>query len=197
MIDLMFLTHQNKGSGLRLDVMDFLWHELQWGLYHKKRPVFAPYIMHLICVCWSEEFGGDLLALPEIETVRHPVKALRIKQHEKPRDAVAAAAAAGGDARTGAEEGDDLDTGDDDSVPEKKKGWWGKLESKLKQVLCFQDSQKKIMYRQHVKEKEAQACQVWMMRHLGMTDISSGSNKDHHSRGEVGGGTLSEFSVDC
>jgi hypothetical protein len=100
MIDLMCLTHQNRGSGLQLDVMDFLWHELQWGLCHKKRLVFAPYIMHLICVCWSEEFGGDLLALPEIETVRHPVKALRIKQHEKPRDAVAAAAAAGGDART-------------------------------------------------------------------------------------------------
>jgi hypothetical protein len=136
MIDLMFLTHQNRGSGLQLDVMDFLWHELQWGLCHKKRPVFAPYIMHLICVCWSKDFGGDLLALPEIETVRHPMKTLRIKQHEKPRDAVAAAAAAG-DARTGAEEGVDLDTRDEDSVPEKKKGWWGKLESKLKQVLCF------------------------------------------------------------
>jgi hypothetical protein len=65
------------------------------------------------------------------------VKELRIKQHEKPRDA---AAAVGGDARTGAKEGDDLDTRDDDSMPEKKKGWWGKLESKLKQVLCFHDS---------------------------------------------------------
>jgi hypothetical protein len=93
--------------------------------------------MHLICVCWSKEFGGELLTLPEIETIRHPVKELRIKQHEKPRDAAAAAAAAGGDARTEAEEGDDFDTGDEDSMPEKKKGWWGKLESKLKQVLCF------------------------------------------------------------
>jgi hypothetical protein len=129
--------------------------------------------MHLICVCWSEEFGGDLLALPEIETVRHSVKELRIKQHEKPRDA----AAAGGDARTEAKGGDDPDTGDEDSVPEKKKGWWGKLESKLKQVLCFQDSQKKIMYRQHVKEKEARACQVLMMHHLGMPNVSSGSEK--------------------
>jgi hypothetical protein len=62
-------------------------------------------------------------------------------------------------------------------MPEKKKGWWGKLESKLKQVLCFQDSQKKIKYRQHVKEKEARARQVRMMRHLGMTDISGGSEK--------------------
>jgi hypothetical protein len=44
MIDLMLLTHQNRGSGLQLDVMDFLWHELQWVLCHKKRPVFAPYI---------------------------------------------------------------------------------------------------------------------------------------------------------
>jgi hypothetical protein len=101
-----------RGSGLQLDVMDFLWHELQWGLCHKKRPPFAPYIMHLICVCWSEEFGGDLLVLPEIETVRHSVKELRIKQHEKPRDA----AAAGGDARTEVEGGDDPDTGDEEGL---------------------------------------------------------------------------------
>jgi hypothetical protein len=28
MIDLMLLTHQNRGSCLQLDVMNFLWHEL-------------------------------------------------------------------------------------------------------------------------------------------------------------------------
>jgi hypothetical protein len=78
---------------------------------------------------------------------------------------------------TGAGEGDDLNTRDDDSVLEKRRGWWGKLESKLKQVLCFQDSQKKIMYCQHFKEKEARARQVRMMHHLGMTDISNGSEK--------------------
>jgi hypothetical protein len=76
--------------------------------------------MQLICVCWSEKFGGDLLALPWIEMVRHPVKELRIKQHGKPKDGTIGA---GGDARTEAEEGEDLDSGDGDFVPEKKKGW--------------------------------------------------------------------------
>jgi hypothetical protein len=61
------------------------------------------------------------------------VKELRIKKHEKPKDAIAGAR---GDARTKAVGGEDLDSGDVDFVP-KKKGWWGKLESKLKQVLCF------------------------------------------------------------
>jgi hypothetical protein len=29
MIDLLLLTHQNRGSGLQLDVMDFIWNEIQ------------------------------------------------------------------------------------------------------------------------------------------------------------------------
>jgi hypothetical protein len=55
--------------------------------------------------------------------------------------------------------GDEFDSKDPDSAPQQKKGWWGRLESKLKQVLCFQDSKKKILYLQHVKEKEARARQ--------------------------------------
>jgi hypothetical protein len=86
MIDLMLLTHPNRGSDLHLDVMDFIWNEIQWGLCHKKRPPFAPFLMHLICVRWTEEFGGDLLAPLRIETVCHPVKELMIKQHEDPKD---------------------------------------------------------------------------------------------------------------
>jgi hypothetical protein len=54
----------------------------------------------------------------------------------------------------------------------------GKLESKLNKVLCFQDTQKKLLYRQYVKEKEARAHQIAMMRHLGMTGVKSGSEKD-------------------
>jgi hypothetical protein len=57
------------------------------------------------------------------------------------------------------------------------KGWMAKIESKLKQVLCFQDVQKKHMYRQHVKEKEARARQLKMMHHMGLTHEKSGSEK--------------------
>jgi hypothetical protein len=95
MVILMLLTHSNRGSSLKPDVMDFIWNEIQWGLCHKKRPPYAPYLVHLICVHWTQEFGSDLLSLLGIDTVCHPVKGPRIKQHEKPRDA-----AAGGDAGT-------------------------------------------------------------------------------------------------
>jgi hypothetical protein len=50
MIDLMLLTHQNRGSGLQLDVMDFLWHEFQWGLCHKKSPPLCS-LYHAFDLC--------------------------------------------------------------------------------------------------------------------------------------------------
>jgi hypothetical protein len=146
MIDLLVLTHQNQGSGLQLDVMDFIWNEIQWGLCHKKRPPFAPFVMHLICFPWAAEFESDILTFPGIEIVSHPMKIMRKKQHEEPKDGLGASAGGGirtvvgGDARTEAEKGEDVGSEDIDSVPQKKKSWWGKLESKLKQVLCFQDS---------------------------------------------------------
>jgi hypothetical protein len=115
MIDLMLLTHANRGSGLKLDVMDFIWNEIQWGLCHKKRPPYAPYLMHLICVCWTQEFGSNLLALPGVDTVCHLVKGLRIKHHEKPRDA---AAAGGGDAGTKTERGHDTESKAPDFPPQ-------------------------------------------------------------------------------
>jgi hypothetical protein len=92
MIDLLLLTHQNRGSSLRLDVMDFIWNEIQWGLCHKKRPPFAPFVMHLICVCWAAKFDSDLLTLRGTKTVRHPMKELRKKHHEEPMDGPGAAA---------------------------------------------------------------------------------------------------------
>jgi hypothetical protein len=136
MVDLMLLTHSNRGSDLKLDVMDFISNEIHWGLCHKKRPLYAPYLMNLICVHWNHEFGSDLLSLPGIETVCYPVKGLRIKQHEKPRDA-AAPRGAGGDAGTKTERGHETESEAPDSIPQQNKGWWGKLESKLKQVICF------------------------------------------------------------
>jgi hypothetical protein len=60
-------------------------------------------------------------------------------------------------------------------MPQKEKSWWGNLESNIKQVLRFQETQKKLMYHQHVKEKEAICRQKMMMHHLGMPDVKSRS----------------------
>jgi hypothetical protein len=32
LIDLLYLTHMNKGKGLMLDMMDCIWNELQWAI---------------------------------------------------------------------------------------------------------------------------------------------------------------------
>jgi hypothetical protein len=84
--------------------------------------------MHLICVCWAAEFGSDHLTLPEIYTVPYLVKELRKKNHEQPKDGPGGAEAEGGD---------EIDSEDPDSAPPQKRGWLGRHESKLKQVLCF------------------------------------------------------------
>jgi hypothetical protein len=99
--------------------------------------------MHLISVHWTEEFESDLLSLLGTDTVRHPVKKLRKKHHEEPKDGPGAeaggdtGAVGGGEAGTVTTGGDEFDSKDPDSGPQQKKGWWGRLESKLKQVLCF------------------------------------------------------------
>jgi hypothetical protein len=85
--------------------------------------------MHLICVHRAAEFESDLLAFLGIETVSHPVKILRKKQHEEPKDWPGGAAgggigtAAGGDARTEDARLEDVGSEDTHSVPQKKKSW--------------------------------------------------------------------------
>jgi hypothetical protein len=85
MIDLLILTHQHRGSGLKIDIMDFIWNEIQWALAYQKNPPFAPYLMHLICTRWTSESGSDLLTLDGIDLSPHLVKELRNKKHAKPR----------------------------------------------------------------------------------------------------------------
>jgi hypothetical protein len=63
------------------------------------------------------------------------VKELRKKKHGKPKSGPGAAEA--GETWNEAKGGDEIDSEDPDPAPQKKKGWLGKLESKLKQVICF------------------------------------------------------------
>jgi hypothetical protein len=50
MIDLLTLTQQKRGIGLKIDVMDFIWNEIQWAICYRKRPPYALYWMHFICM---------------------------------------------------------------------------------------------------------------------------------------------------
>jgi hypothetical protein len=61
LIDLLYITHQNRGSGVQLDVMDYLWNEIQLAIYYRKRPPFAPHVMKFLCQKWPDKDLGDLL----------------------------------------------------------------------------------------------------------------------------------------
>lgn len=61
LIDLLLLTHQMKGQGRRLDVMDFIWHEMWHVVVNKKNICFAPLIMRLISTVWASKFPMRVL----------------------------------------------------------------------------------------------------------------------------------------
>ena len=86
--NLMVLTMQMKGQGKKLDVMDFIWHEL-WHVISKKKNIsFAPLIMRIVVWKWLEHNDIDDLGDTE-KWAPHKSKRLLIKPHKlKPRKEV-------------------------------------------------------------------------------------------------------------
>ncbi|KAK1647072.1 hypothetical protein QYE76_064877 [Lolium multiflorum] len=56
-VDLMANSFAKKGTGERLDVMDYIYHEMWSCVMEKKLPSFAPYIMKLIEDTWVDTFN--------------------------------------------------------------------------------------------------------------------------------------------
>jgi hypothetical protein len=80
LVDLLVLTHRNKGCGNQLDSMDYIWLAMRDCALVRKLPAFAPYILRLICRKWEAGASDDILTqcgclLPHL--VRDPL----IKQH--------------------------------------------------------------------------------------------------------------------
>ena len=80
--NLMLLTREMQGKGKKLDVMDFIWHELWEVIIKKKNIAFAPLIMRIIIWKWVEE--NDVAELGDAEDwIPHKSKRLLVKSHPK------------------------------------------------------------------------------------------------------------------
>ena len=81
--DLLLAVHENRGKGKKLDVMDFIWHEM-WGvIVCKRNACYGPFIMRIILDAWEDKFPEVELSDPD-GWVLHKDKRLRIKDHTEP-----------------------------------------------------------------------------------------------------------------
>jgi hypothetical protein len=76
-VDLMFRSHANRGKGLKLNVMDYLLHEMSQAMFDRRVPPYAPYIQALINITWQKTVGTRITENLHLTT--HMVKGLRIK----------------------------------------------------------------------------------------------------------------------
>ena len=156
--NLLYLTHKNKGKGLQLDVMDYIWEELWTGIISCKAPVFAPYIMMFICDRYKAAKYGNLLE--HCGTTAHKVKELRMKPHPSPPGAPTA---------SDSEE----DTTDEEYTPmDAPKGWFARTEAKLAKSFCLNVDINKRQYHAHKKRKEDKKKLKLMMKKMDI-DVSS------------------------
>jgi hypothetical protein len=138
LIDLLYITHPNRGSRVQLDVMDYLWNEIWLVLYYRKRPPFAPYVIKFLYQKWSDKGLGDLLE-SDVGIMGHPVKELKRKVHFPPKYGPGSATVEG---EVEAEDSSE----DSEYAPPESMGWVDRIESKLKKLFCFNEfTQKKYV----------------------------------------------------
>jgi hypothetical protein len=59
-VNLMVNSHKMKSTGVHLDVMDFLYNELYFGVIEKRSCPCAPFVMKLIFYTWLKTFKDNL-----------------------------------------------------------------------------------------------------------------------------------------
>ncbi|KAK1698641.1 hypothetical protein QYE76_015338 [Lolium multiflorum] len=125
LVNLLVHTHEMKGSGKQLHIMDYIWHEMQDCAFLRKLPQYAPYITRLICLKWEQAHRGDLLEQCYPITI-HKERSPNVKNHSLPRY--------GKNAPKDKEEEEEADSDDSDFVPNsvKTKGLFAKLTARLK-----------------------------------------------------------------
>ena len=74
LVDLMLATHNNRGKNLKLDVMDFMWHDMYNACITRRSPPYAPYVFALI-VSKSDNVRKGLSAM---KLTTHKPKSLQI-----------------------------------------------------------------------------------------------------------------------
>jgi hypothetical protein len=79
-VDLLVNTYNNRGKGLKLDIMDFIWNEMTLICTSKRVPAFCPYVMALIMN--KSRLAQEVV--PTLRLIQHKSRTLLIKDHPAP-----------------------------------------------------------------------------------------------------------------
>ncbi|KAK1667608.1 hypothetical protein QYE76_055767 [Lolium multiflorum] len=151
-VDLMANSFAKKGTGERLDVMDYIYNEMWSCVMEKKLPSFAPYIMKLIEDTWVDTCQTTLLHSIPLNITSHEVKVLRVKRHNSPIEDVT-------------------------PMDEKPPSWASKLARRMRQIFCLTSAVNHRQYQQHVEAKKSKGRQKSIMRALNVDVSPPGSEE--------------------
>ena len=154
LIDLLLQCFLRKGSGEKLDVMDVMFEELWSAIADKRVPIYAPYIMRLICGKWAL-LHRERIDLSGIPLVPHLEKKLRKKNHVLPKDRTVG-------------KGKKVE-----NAPVTEPGWFQRVKTRLRDSFCLVS---KRQYAAHVQEKKSRYRQKQIMRKLEI-EVSAGSEE--------------------
>jgi hypothetical protein len=155
-VDLMFRSHENMGSGRKLNVMDYMFNEMHQAMVERKVPPYGPYIQALINTKWRDVTGRRLEE--DMKATIHPEKGLRVKKvHIQP--------AARGERPVPEGEGD---APEDEPRMEEEPSWMGKLMGKLKRSFCLKLDMQDRAYEAHVRARKDTRRQKAIMKKLDL-----------------------------
>ena len=176
-VDLLVNTYRNRGKGLRLDVMDYIWNEMTLVCTMKRVPAFCPYV-------WALIMDKSKVAKAVVDTLRlvqHKPKGLIIKNHVAPpgapQDVEMDPSLFGDDgtstrparSRRGSRKGK-VTAQPEVEVP----GWAKRLENIMKKTFCLTNDVNKRQYQAHRREKLNRQDFIAHRRHHG-EEVQSGT----------------------
>jgi hypothetical protein len=157
-VDLMFRSHANRGLGRKLNVMDYIFHEMKTSMVERKVPPYGPYIQALINKKWSETIATRLEE--QMTATYHLGKELCMKKlHlEAPQREQAAPETGGGEEEV-------YDHYAQYRKPDEPT-WMGRLMRKIKKSFCLKMEMQDCAYEAYVESRKACQRQKAIMRKL-------------------------------
>ncbi|KAK1681786.1 hypothetical protein QYE76_042634 [Lolium multiflorum] len=152
-VDLMANSFAKKGTGEKLDVMDYIYNEMWSCVMEKKLPSYAPYIMKLIEDTWIDSCKTSLIHSIPLNITMHEVKVLRTKRHNSPIEDVP-------------------------PMDEKPPSWASKLARRMRQIFCLTAAVNHRQYQQHAEAKKSRVRQKSIMRALAVEVSPPGSEEN-------------------
>ncbi|KAK1667726.1 hypothetical protein QYE76_055885 [Lolium multiflorum] len=149
-VDLMANSFAKRGTGEKIDVMDYIYNEMWSCVMEKKLPAYAPYIMKLIEDTWVDTCRTSLIHSIPLNVTMHDVKVLRTKRHNTP-------------------------TEDVPPKDEKPPSWASKLARRMRQIFASPLHQPR---RCHAEAKKSRVRQKSIMRALAVEVSPPGSEEN-------------------